>query len=707
MKNIIKKLYLAISGRPELFFITAALFVTANFIVYFPGNNIKDYLGFMCLLLIFTLIMFIISRIGLSNSKISLSIVILLSAGLFLYKYGGVKYFNSFVFRDDFPFIYWVTEQGINMLWQGGVFGWNSTFFGGYYNLVDTTANLAFFVFPFSSIFGLKTGLNIFYFLIFISFPPIFYIYSRTLTNNIRMNVACLYMSFFVLCTFFLNTLIWGNIEVFLGIELLVINLTLCELFLKRKKMSGFLLVASLTFTLFAHAAFFLYSLLIIFIRIALERNMKNLIRYTYVLIFISLSTLPFTYPLVKYSHYFFVDANTYVPFSERFALFNVLEVFKNGISQSFKQHFFNWADIPILVLCKSYVTIFSVISPLFLYLCLFQKSNFKKSVSSLIISSLIIVAFKGLQTNIINRIDFVFPVLIILGLGYFFALYYNKIVPILVLSFVVVYCFLFPPQYIFTKIDTISSMHEYNAALIGEIKKLTGNLIIFEQRGSWNHLEGYPKNEVSEKPIYDIHFEALIARETKKTFFSGFGEGPSIHVDKYNTVISGTYKGKKVSSYNIEFFNELFRKWGIEYLVLWTNESKKYFSKYENLYEKIWSRDEWDIYRYKSAKPESVTVRQGYGLVDHQDFYKKILYLNNMKKGEKVLLKSNYFPAWRMYFYDKEIHLEEKDRQVSFCAPEDGTYAVRMVFSKNVLSSILGILSLFLSFVLSFRKYY
>jgi len=701
-----KKFYTGISGRPALFFVTAGLFAAINFIIYFSGNA-DDRARFVFLVILWASVMFMSFRMGLSNPRISLPVVILLSAGLFLYKYGGAGYFNSFVFRDDLPAVYWVTEQGIKMLKQGGIFGWDSTFFGGYYNLADISPNLAFFVFPFSLVFGLKTGFNLFYFFIFISFSPLFYIYSRALINDARINAGCLWMSFFVLCTFFLNTLIWGNLEVFLGLELLVVNLIVCESFLKKARLSGFLLVTLLTLTLYAHPAFFLYSLLIVFVRILADRGAGDLIRYAYVLVFVLLATLPFSYPLIKYNRYFTVDAYAYSSLSERFAPLNMLRLFKIGLLPGFKQIFFDWARSPVLSLCKSYVTIFSVVSPVFLYVCLYQKNNFRKSLFSLAAGGLIVLAFKGLQSLIINRIDFVFAAMIILALGHFLALYHGKIIMLLVLSFITVYCFLFPPDYILSKIGTISGVEEYNSALVSEIKALEGNLVLFEQGGNWNYIQASRKNEASERPVLDIHFEPLMARETSKRFFSGIAEGYHIHMDRYNTLISGTYKGKKVSDRDISVFNDLFQKWGIEYLALWTNESKRYFSKHKDLYEEIWSDKEWVIYRYKYARPEPVSVKRGYGSVEHQDFYRKTLRLSDMLEGEEVLLKSNYFPAWKAYFNGKRVDLREKDRQVLFNAPANGSYSIKMVFPKYAPLSIVSIASLFLALALSLKKLY
>jgi len=358
--------------KQNLFLYITGTFVISNFILYFPDNK-HNLAIFIFLNVIFILIAIVISKIKsekLFSPKNSLILVILLSAALFLYKYGGIKYFNSFIFQDDYPTIYWGTEQGIKMAQQGGVFGWDSNFFGGYYNIVNPT-NLAFFVWPFVLILGLRTGLNLFYFLIFIMFSPLVYIYSKNIINDKKINVACLWISFFVLYSFFLNTLRWGNIEVFLSLELLILNLILCELFLKRTKLSSFFLVASLSLTLFGHPIFFLYSLFIILIRILLDKDIRNLIRYVYILFFVFLSILPFIYPLIKYNYYFSINSFDYhLPLNKMFSntVAYILGPFKNEMILSLKTHLSNWTRTPI-VNRVPYMTILSSILPLFLYI--------------------------------------------------------------------------------------------------------------------------------------------------------------------------------------------------------------------------------------------------------------------------------------------------------------------------------------------------
>jgi len=525
----------------SLFLYIAGAFVFFNFSLYFPHT--KHNLAIFALLnVIFMLAAVIISKIQserLFCPKNSLILVILLSASLFLYKYGGIKYFNSFIFQDDYPTLYYATEQGMKMAWQGGVFGWDSVLFGGYYNIVNPT-NLAFFVWPFVLILGLKTGLNLFYFLAFIIFSPLIYIYSRNIINDKKINIACLWISFFVLCSFFRNTLKWGNIEVFLCLELLILNLILCELFLKRAKLSSFFLTASLSLTLFRHPAFFLYSLLIILIRILLDKDIKDFVRYVYILFFVFLSILPFTYPIIKYNYYFSVGSSYHrMPLNKMFSdiAAYILGPFKNEAILSLKAHLSNWIATPIIGY-ESYITILSVVSPLFLYICLFQKNNFKKIILSLVIFSLIIETFARLETPITSRNHFVLVILIIFSLGYFIALHHNKIFSLMVVFFIIAYCFLFPPGYIFEKIRTESSINEYNPALIKKVKKLEGNLLLFEQRGCWNYINQPKEGEMSEQPRYDIHFECLITRQTKKRFFSGAGEGYHFHIDRYNTFI-------------------------------------------------------------------------------------------------------------------------------------------------------------------------
>jgi hypothetical protein len=64
------------------------------------------------------------------------------------------------------------------------------------------------------------------------------------------------------------------------------------------------------------------------------------------------------------------------------------------------------------------------------------------------------------------------------------------------------------------------------------------------------------------------------------------------------------------------------------------------------------------------------------------------------MRQGERVVIRMNYFPAWRAYLDDIEVPVYGDDGQLAFDAPRDGEYVVDLKYPRRRALIAMALLS-------------
>jgi len=622
----------------------------------------------------------------------------------FFKKYG--LFFNSYIFYDDYPNVYATTKKGIDMLFQGGIFGWDSSLLGGYYSVADGNWNLSFFVIPFALIFGCKIGYNVFYLFSFLAFPLLVYLCVKKLfEENVKIATISMYLSTIFLLSFFKTFLTYGTIDNLVGLEFYIINLALFENFLRKNKLSSFFLMLSVTLTLYAHISYFLCSLLTFVILLVIGREGKDDFKRAGLLfIFIFICTLPYTWYFLKYRAYFIEDVYHFVPHHFNFSF--------NFFIESLKKALIGFVSTHRYIFSYDFIKI----SPLPLFLWIFFLGKNRKA-KIFVFAFLLIVfllevssAFAG---EIIARMKYVYSIFFIIILSWIIEKArkiggFTRAITWYTLLFIFIgFCHLqkdlFIPK---TKFATIKDLSEYNSTLVKKIKSLGGNLILFENCGNWYYATESKLKKRKETPKKYIHLASLFTLETKKNFFSSNIEGFHHSIYRANAFVCGTYKGKFISEYSIDEINEVMRKWGIKYLVLWSKEAKEYFKSKRNFYKTIWEDGEWSIFEYLKSDPRSIAISNGIGQVEHRDYFSKIIRLIEVKRGDRAVLRTNYFPAWKAYYQGRRLDLYDYKGQIAFDIPNDKDVIIYLKFPRFVLLNIFSVLTIGLCFYLSRRNF-
>jgi hypothetical protein len=634
---------------------------------------------------------------------------------VFLITYGVVLFFffkrygwflNSYIFYDDYPLFYATTKKGVDMLWQGGRFGWDSSMLGGFHNISDGNCNLSFFALPLILIFGFKVGLNVFYLCSFLAFPMIVYFCLRSwFQENNRMALIGMLMSVVFLFSLFKQFLGWGMIDNLIGLDCYILNLALFKRFLDRKKLSSFFLVVSVIWTLYAHISYFFCSLVTFVILLVIGREKANAFkRAGFIFVSVAICTLPAWYYL-RYKEYFVDDVWNFIPQGFNFSFSLLLESFKKGLA-GFDKYISYWQY-------NEFIKVWLL--PFFLWVFFSIKDKKPKIILGVLVLLTFLLDASGVyKGELFARMYFVSTIFYIIILAWIIekALSIGRFTRIITVYTVL---FLFAclwlcsfPEDMFTtttKYRLVKDLNEYNGELVKKIGSLDGNLILLESQGSWNYGIGSKRQKCSEVLPNHVHLESVMALETGKNFFSSNQEG--FHRSSYraNTFICGTYKGDFISEYPVAEINELMTKWGIKYLVLWSTEAKNYFTYYQDFYNPIWNDKEWTIFEYLESDPRSVAVANGAGGVEYADYFSKVIRLTGVRKGDRAVLRTNYFPAWQAYYKGEKLDLYNYQGQIALVVPADGELVVQLKFPRLVLLNILAGLVILTCFWLSIKN--
>jgi hypothetical protein len=90
-----------------------------------------------------------------------------------------------------------------------------------------------------------------------------------------------------------------------------------------------------------------------------------------------------------------------------------------------------------------------------------------------------------------------------------------------------------------------------------------------------------------------------------------------------------------------------------------------------------------WSHFERNDADVRQVVARTGRGDLRNLDWLGADVLLDGVRAGEQVVVRANYYPAWRANTGGAEVPLFASDGQLAFRAPRDGSYVVRLEYPR------------------------
>jgi hypothetical protein len=127
--------------------------------------------------------------------------------------------------------------------------------------------------------------------------------------------------------------------------------------------------------------------------------------------------------------------------------------------------------------------------------------------------------------------------------------------------------------------------------------------------------------------------------------------------------------------------------------MFVWTDATRVYLAASGQFVER-WRDDTWSHFQLTESDIRSVVTTTGSGRLGNLDFLGGDVELVDVVAADPVVIRANYYPAWRAYAGNSDVPLYESGGQLAFRAPRSGSYTVRLVYPRYRWLSVLALLA-------------
>lgn len=610
------------------------------------------------------------------------------AAGAFLFQLRfPFSTFKRFLFTYDYPMFQYNMWLNRDMAGQGYLYGWEGGFQCGYPTFLDMRSPLLAWL-PFS-IFPAGLSMHLFVFAIHLSVPFLCYWVAKQLSEDRDTAVLSGWAGVGVMTTCMWHITKYGMVSTLAAIPFLLLA---TGFFLKAMKGWRWGWVLSALFwaaVMYIHMGHFAHVGLLLFILAAAcsfeERSLRAAKALVATSLLAGLLSAPYLAELARFRRHV-VTTNSYAHLSDHLGeLKNVLASFVPSLqwnpAAGFKLAHFTQ---------RGYFALATVFSAVVIYV-FFSPGRGRREAALLYGGAIGVAALcfvPGLDVGF-RRMLYMVPAVMALPLGFWLADAKKRghVSPFYLL--VVLLVFFNRPFLGHEKdIPTLAALGDFDPAVVEKIAELPGNYVLFENTASMSPYRDarrpWPKLEEAQ----NVHAAGFVRRRTGKRLFAQMGYNPHPYNDlRASYITSGTFDGRDVEEFGAQFFKDLFRKWGIEYLVLWHPRSLSFFGG-DGDYEKVLKGRRYSILRFTSADGRAVETAAGEGRVRYVGNFAAEVTLSGVEESSRVVVRANYFPQWRGRWGGGEVKLFEDDGRMAFNAPAaDCTVTLRFPQHKKLLA--------------------
>ena len=599
---------------------------------------------------------------------------------------------GSYILAGDYPAVFGASRQGWEIIRQGGYLGWSPWFLGGYFTVADIGLNLIHFLLPFS-LFGWETGFHLMVLFFFLCFPFLCFYYMKICCRVgdrealVALPIACVFV-----LVYFNDLLRWGLVAALIGIDLTILALIFLQKVREEKAFSFPLLLIVLSSLLYTHPGIFSFCIALLLID-SICRPARHGVRHAFLLtaLLFPACLLLLSYK-IRYAKYLNINPYHYAPLPyPSFGAY--METIKINA-------YYLFIDIArwrkrLFVTPRTFYMYPVFFLPILLYLSFWRK--WRRQLLFIVFLLLVLVFTTPQVEHWLSRVNYLIPFFLSTVVAGFLVINYHKATFIFLLAALLSGLALFLPiQHYVVKHGPPGNF--YNKPLVDEIKTLDGAYVAVENN------QYFPN--VTKCAPGNFYWLPLLRLETGKRFFSNMRGGYHFSSYRGNSIESGFLRGKPIDAWRIEDINAIVSQWGIRYLALGSEKSKRYFSRYPQYYAKVWEDSDWIIFAYLNADTRDVVVEHnGSGVVAHEDYFSKVIQLRGVKEGSRVVVRSNYFPAWKAYYNNTDVPLINCNGQTGFRAPVTGDYTVTMQFPRYTAFYVMAATAFLLSVFLSYKR--
>jgi hypothetical protein len=123
-------------------------------------------------------------------------------------------------------------------------------------------------------------------------------------------------------------------------------------------------------------------------------------------------------------------------------------------------------------------------------------------------------------------------------------------------------------------------------------------------------------------------------------------------------------------------------RRWGVRHLFVWTDASREYLARSGDFDER-WRGGLWSQFELRDADMRSIVMPHGTGNLRALDFFGGDVALTDAVAGDRIVVRTNFYPAWRARWGDSAVAVYDAAGQLAFDAPSSGSYIVHLDYPR------------------------
>jgi hypothetical protein len=235
-----------------------------------------------------------------------------------------------------------------------------------------------------------------------------------------------------------------------------------------------------------------------------------------------------------------------------------------------------------------------------------------------------------------------------------------------------------------------VPELRAFNPALMDRIAASDGMVLV--EVSPHRDMDSSRSRRTPTTP-FDVHFEGLLPGLAGQRFYSQMIDGWVWNIFRGQVVGAGTFAGRAIEQTPAPAFADEMRRWGVRHLFVWTDAARMYLAR-SGLFTEAWRDDRWSHFVQPGGDVRSVVTTSGSGRLQNLSLHGGEVALKDVKRGEAVIVRANYYPAWRAVANGRALPLRAVDGQIAFDAPHDGTYVVQLLYPSYGWLSVLAIVS-------------
>jgi len=570
-------------------------------------------------------------------------------------------------FADDWVPRFQGTADGVSLLRHGAVVGWQWSFLGGYWTSGDLGQTLTMLGAVPMILFGDRVGYHVLHAMLVVGIPLIVYLDVRA---DGRKEVAWLAGFFTLMCVvgMFGTLMPNGDTNSIAGVFCAMVALGGSRMARLGFRSGEVLTLLGLTLALYTHTAFFGYALVYLAVEVAFYRDWRRGVRLAAIAAVACVAAAPQFVELLMYPRFYITNNNIYAPgpiswssvahqvyynaeillhphrwFNDYMSLTNVFLVVLAWVAfrgDGSRPHFYAWAVLATLVMLRLNVREVGY---------LFAREMHMLAALTGTPLAWFVCTQSGSRP-------------LALALTAIFGLY---------------------PQTTHARLDHVRDVREFDAGLVDRLAHLDGHLVLLEASPHVD-LNAEPGRQ-SERTPFGVHFEALLPAATGRRFYGQQWDTWHWTPLRGQVIAAGAFRGTYLSRTPPKDLRTELNKWGVHQLVVWSVATKAYLDGAPSLFTKRWTSGRWTQYELREPDNRSAAAEIGRATLETPMPLGASVMLADTRQGSLVVVRTNYFPAWRAQAGGVNVPLFAVDGQLAFRAPKDGSYVVALEYPRRV----------------------